>query len=677
MLVSFAYWHRLGWLLSLLVCTVLPTQGQQLPPVSAPVVTLGEISMNELQNDPYPPDPTAEAVVLYDYADVRVQMKGNELCVVTKFHVRTKIRRKSAYARATIVRALHKGEPGQRNQVIDELEGYTYNLVKGAVVTSKLDKSGVFVEKLSDRITVQKFTLPNVREGSVIEYTYTLYTPFAIAYNPETWTFQQHVPVLWSEIKAFIPNYCHYKIITSGYLPLAISENKPVPSNPLPGSSVEGAVQYRFVVKDAPAFQPEAYISTESDYVAKVYFELASYSFSDRRTQNVSMDWDDLDVTLVREPTFGGQLKVVSFLHDVAALLKKQHPDSLSRIEAACAYVSRTMKWNGADGLTSYDLKRAWEARKGDAGDINLLLTGLLRELGFDANPVILSTRSHGRVNQSFALINKFNYVVAHISLNGKDLLLDATDTYLRPGMLPRQCLNGTGRLIHFTKGRFVSLLPADRLTEVVTAAFTLDDEGDLNGTINQACSGYKGLEQRTAFLREGQTKYVDAVRKDKPAWQIEHTTFANADSVTKPFTADYKLTIPEACQLAGERLYLRPMLTEGHTENPFKDPKRQYPVDFGVPIDETYMATITLPKGIQVEELPKSMVATLPNNGGRFTYQVTVVNNQVNVVSRVSIRKPVYFVEEYPALRDFYDNILAKHAEQIVMKRTTLANTK
>lgn len=315
----------------LLICAALPAQGQSSLSVPEPATTLGKIRADELQTDPYPQDTTAEAIVLYDYADVRVQMKGNELCVVTRYHVRTKIRRKSAYDRATVTRALHKGDPGRRNQVIDDLEGYTYNLVRGVVVTSKLDKSGVFSEKLSDQITLQKFTLPNVREGSVIEYTYTLYTPFSINYNPETWTFQQHVPVLWSEIKAFIPNYCHYKIITSGYLPLAISENKPAANNPLPGSSIEGAVQYRFVVNDAPAFQPEAYMTTESDYVAKVYFDLASYSFPYSGMHNVSMDWDDLDVTLVREPTFGGQFKQVPFLHDVAALIKKQCPDSVGR----------------------------------------------------------------------------------------------------------------------------------------------------------------------------------------------------------------------------------------------------------------------------------------------------------------------------------------------------------
>ncbi len=662
--------------MSLLLYAVIPAQGQQSPTVSEPAVVLGKISVNDLQTDPYPQDTTAEAVVLYDFADLRVQLKGDDLCVVTRYHIRTKIRRKSAYDRATRTIPLRKGY-GTRNQTIDDLEGYTYNLVNGAVVVSKLDKSGIFTEKMSDDITVQKFTLPNVREGSVIDYTYTLYTPFSISYNPGTWMFQQHVPVLWSELKAFIPNYTQYKIITSGYLPLAISEHNAVASQPLPGGSVEGAVQYRFVVKDAPAFQPEAHITTESDYISKIDFELAQYSFPYSGTHNLSIGWDALDATLLRESSFGGQFRRAPFLQDVASLIKKQYLDSLSQIQAACAYVSRTVKWDGTYSLMASSLKKVWDARKGDAGDINLLLTGLLRELEFDANPVILSTRSHGRVEESFALLRKFNYVVAHVSIGGKDLLLDATDPYLQPGMLPRHCLNGTGRLVHFTKGRFISLAPAERDVEVITAKFKLDDDGGLTGTLNQSYGGYKGLDERTAFLRDGQTKYVDALKKRKTVWQIERTAITNADSIMMPFNVSHKLTIPEACQLAGERLYLRPMLTEGHDDNLFKDPKRRYPVDFGAPIDETYMATFTLPNGVTVEELPKNTSIALPNNGGRFTYQISVADNEVKVVSRMSIRKPVYFAEEYPYLREFYDKILAKHAEQIVMKRATIADKK
>ncbi len=676
MLSFFTKLHRRNGLLCLLLCAAFSTQGQKLPVATAPDIKFGRVSANDLQVDPYPQDTTAEAIVLYDYADFRIELVTSSLWMVTRYHIRTKIRKKSAYDRATIAKSLRRGIGGQ-TEYISNLEGYTYNLVNGAVVTSKLDKSGIFNEKMTDEVTMQKFALPNVREGAIIEYQYTVHTPFAVTQNPNTWSFQQHVPVLWSEFNALIPNYFYYKIITNGYLPLAVSEREGTTCSLLPGRPAEQAMRYRFAVKDAPAFRNEAYITTESDYLSKIDFELASYTFPDEGTHNFSVGWEAMQTTLLREPTFGNQCKRASFLRDVAELIKQQHPDSLGRIKAACAYISHTMKWDGSNGLTSGSTKKAWEARKGDAGDINLLLIGLLRELDFDANPVILSTRSHGRINESFALLRKFNYVIAQIDMGGKDLLLDATDPYLKPGMLPRHCLNGTGRLVHFTKGRFVSLAPAERIAEVTAAVFTLDDEGELKGMMQQSYGGYKALTERKSFLTDGQKNYLDEVRKRKVAWQIEQAGISNADSIAKPFTVDYKLTIPEACQIAGDRIYLRPMLTEGHNEHMFKEPERRYPVDFGAPIDETYTATFTLPKGVTVEEMPKGTIISLPDNAGKFIYQVSAVDNELKVVSRISLRKPVYYAEEYPLLREFYEKILAKHAEQVVMKRTTIADKK
>ena len=654
----------------------LATQAQNGSKAIGPAIKFGRVNTDDLKTDPYPKDTTAEAVVLYEYADFRIELRQGSFWTSTRYHVRTKIRRKAAYDRATVSNPMQRAVGGL-TQYVSDLEGYTYNLVDGAVTTAKLDKAGVFSEKVTDEVTLHKFTLPNVREGSIIEYQYVIHTPFAVSPSPRTWAFQQHVPVLWSEFNGLIPNYFHYKISTGGYLPFAITERAETVYSLLPGQSAQQAVQYRFAVKDAPAMRKEAYITTESDYLSKIEFELASYTIPDEPTHNFSVGWDAMDATLLKESGFGGQFKRAPFLRDVAESIKRQYPDSVSRLRVARAYIAQMMKWDGTNGLTSNSLKKAWDARKGDAGEINLLLIGLLRELDFDANPVILSTRTHGRVDESFALLRKFNYVVAHVDMGGKDLLLDATDPYLKPGMLPRQCLNGTGRLVHPTKGRFVSLLPTERAIEVISALFALNEEGELSGTLEQSFGGYTALERRTSFLADGQTKYVDAVRKQKPAWQIERATAEFADSVARPFNISYKLALPDACQLAGDRFYLRPMLTEGHNEHLFKDPERLYPVDFGAPIDETYIAAFKLPKGLAVEELPKGTIVMLPDNGGRFTYQVSAAEGEIKVVSRISIRKPVYYADEYPLLREFYDKILAKHAEQIVLKRETIADKK
>lgn len=641
----------------------------------APLIKFGQFTPDQFTRPLS--DSTAEAVVQYNYGEVHYEVSSDELWIVLERHVRTLIRRKSAYERATITLPVRRGKSGQP-EFVSNFEGTTYNLVNGSVTFDKLAKSAHFTEKVSDGYSLEKYTLPNVREGSIIEYRYTLRTPFSISSNPRTWYFQQDVPVAWSEYRITIPNYYYYKMMLGGYLNLTVNEQKSATVSLLPGQYDAPAVSYRFAQKDVPAFRDEAYITTDDDYLSKIDFELASVTYPGEPTKNFSVGWDAMDQTLLTDNDFGGQIKRAGFLRETAKQLLGKSADTLARITAAYDFVRQTIKWNEETSYWSRSIKKVFDDKKGDAGDINLLLVALLREMDIDANPVILSTRSHGRVDVSYALLKKFNYVVAQVSVGGKDLLLDATDPYLKPGMLPLHCLNGTGRLVHSSAPRFVSLAPTERDAEVITGTFTLDEEGELTGTFSHSHGGYSAWSTRKLFAAEGKTKYLDGIVKKRAAWQVQKADFTGTEPKSDAFGAVYTLTIPDACAQAGDRMYLRPMLTEAHTENPFKEAERLYPVDFGTTIDETFTATYTLPAGFQVEELPKPVAMTLPDNGGRFVYQVASVNgNQLQVVSRISLRRTMYFATDYPTLREFFSQIVAKHAEQVVLKRGTVAEKK
>ncbi|RIV26950.1 DUF3857 domain-containing protein [Fibrisoma montanum] len=641
---------------------------------AAPSIKFGKITVDQFTSPSV--DSTAEAVVLYDLGEVNIDVVSNELWLEFTRHTRLLIRRKSAYPRATVQVSTRRGRNGQ-HEFLGSVEGYTYNLVNGDLAITKLTKDGQFSEKASEDVWLEKFTLPNVREGSIIEYKYTIRTPFSVNYNPRTWRFQQDIPVNWSEYRIVIPNYFYYKMILGGYLPLAVNEKKNQTVALFTGQPSANAIAYRFAVKDAPAFQDESYITTDDDYLSKIDFELASYLLPGRGLHDLSISWEALDQTLVDHPKFGGQYKRAGFLQETAQRLLSQHTDTLSRVTAAYDFVRQSIKWDEQPGVLSENIKRVFDAKKGDAADINLLLVALLREMNIEANPVVLSTRSHGRVHEAFALLRMFNYVVAHVTVGGKDLLLDATDPYLKPGMLPLHCLNGIGRLVRPKLGRLVSLAPIHSDIESKSATLTINADGDMTGTITHSHSGYSAWSAQKKFATEGRTKYLDAEQKKRPAWQVNQVEVAGAERQSTIFNVTYTVAIPEACSRVGDRLYFKPMITESRLENPFKDPKRLFPVDFGVMIDETFSATYTLPDGYEVDELPKMINVKLPNNEGRFLYSVGLNGRQLQLVSRVSLRKPLYFAEEYPYLRELFSQIVVKHAEQVVLKRVSLAEKK
>lgn len=665
---------RLAVLVSL-ICLNGYNSFVQAQKVVAPVVKLGRANQADFAPSPLGADSTAEAEVLYDFGEVRFESGNSDIWMEFTRHRRIRILKKSALERATVQVPTYKVQ-GSEREYVGSVEGYTYNMNGQDLSIDKLTKAGIVTERVNDRLTLEKFSLPNVREGSVIEYKYVVRTPFAVSNNPRVWLFQDDVPVRWSEYKITIPAYFYYKIIMGGYLDLAVNQQTNTSMDLLPGQPGVPAQSYRFAVENAPAFRNEKYITTSSDYLSKIEFELASITFPNSAVRNYSVDWPAFDRSLLEADVFGGQIKRAPFLRDVAALIRAQNPtDSLARLQAAYDFVRKSIKWDDSNSYTCNSLKKVFEAKKGDAGDINLLLVGLLKELDFDVHPVILSTRTHGRISDVYPLMRQYNYVVAHVQTNGQAIMLDATDPVIRMGMLPTRCLNGQGRLIAPDgQSRFVSLAPKERDTELLTGAFTLADDGEVKGTIKHSRGGYSGWAARTLVQADGEANYLEEAKKKRPTWQVTKSEVNGGTDLNTSLDVTHTLTIPEAYNEAADRIYLLPMLTEARTENPFKEAERRYPVDFGTAIDESYMTTFTLPEGYVVEEVPKAAALSLPDKAGRFTYQVGQTGNQLQVISRLTLRKPVYFAEEYATLRELFALVVAKHAERIVIKRGEVA---
>lgn len=635
--------------------------------IALPKIKFGEFNLADVEMKSYAQDSSADAIFLYDYGQTSFELKGSMIYTHFVYHGRKKILKKSALDLGTISLQLLKFGY-ERDQLISDIKGFTYNFENGEVKKEKLTKESIFIEKIVGDAQNVKITLPNVKEGSVIDYTYTIDTPFSISNSPSTWTFQGEYPVKWSIYEITIPSYFNYRLLMSGYLQLSGNDTEPV--NVSLGSYETNGLFQRFTVKDAPAFRNEAYITHAGDYISKIDFELASITWPNVLIKDYSLDYAALNRTMLEEQSFGGQLKRTGFLEDAAKEIKAKHSDSTARLRAACEFVQKNVKWDESYGLYSNNLRKVLDSHKGDAGDVNLLLVALLREMGFDANPVILSTRGHGKIHEQYALRKRFNYVVAHIERNGKDLLLDGTDEYLKVGMLPIDCLNGTGWLVHPAKPRFVSIIPTEKDVEFNKANLVIDEEGELKGSISKSYGGYGGLTAKKDFKEKGHEKYLEEAKKDHASWTIEKAEFLNTTGFETPMEAQYQVTLSDYITKAGNMLYLKPMLSEGQKENLLKAKERLYPIDLGFPVEETFMATYELPKGYSIVEMPKNISLNLPESSGKFTYLIAVNENKLTVTSRVQLRKSLYFAEEYPFLQEFFDKMVAKHNEQIVLKK-------
>lgn len=635
--------------------------------ITEPKIKFGEFNLADLEMKFYDKDSSADAIVLYDYGQTSFDLPPEVPNQRFVYHRRIKILKKSALNLGTISLILVKGGLG-KEQLISNIKGFTYNLENGSVKKEQLDKESIFIEKPVGEMQNVKITMPNVKEGSIIEYTYTIRTPFSISFNPSTWTFQEVNPVMWSICEVVVPDYLKYKMLISGYLKEPTKKTEMI-NERTDDMHILGLI-HRYIMKDVPAFREEAYMTNPEDNISKIEFELERMRLDNMMINNFLSDYPTMNKTMLGSDIYGGIFKKTGFLKDVAKEIKSKHSDSTSRLKAACEYVQKNMKWNEGFSIYSKDLKKVLEAHVGDVGDINLLLVALLREIGFDANPVILSTRNHGRIPEQYAILKRFNYVVAHIERNGKNFLMDATDKDLKLGMIPVHCLNGRGWLVHPTKSRFVPIIPTEKNVELKNANLVINEGGELKGSFTKYYNGYSALIEKRNFKDKGQLKYLEEARKENANWVIEKADYVSNESPDASMSAEYQITINDFVTKTGNMLYLKPMLSEGQKENLLKVKERLYPVDFVYPKEETFIATYEIPKDYSIVEIPKNISLTLPEDAGRFTYVTLVKENKITLTSHIQFDIALYSAKEYPFLQDFFDKIVAKHNEQIVLKK-------
>ena len=669
------------------VLSAAASQAQQAP-VKPVVIKFGQPSPADFDAKNFVGDSAASAVVLYDYGAARFRLDGVSFKLETERTTRIKILKKAGYDYATVEIPLYHREGDEEK--VTALKGFTYNEVGGKIEKVKLESSNMFSEDRTKNVRVRKFTLPNAREGAIIEYTYSVTSDFFFNFQP--WVFQRDIPTRWSEFRATIPEYFDYKMLMQGYQPLALQTREETGTQFTASERVQKAdmggshsatetetiqaraTVYHWAMQDVPALRDDPYMTTMRDYVARIDFQLAGERMPGQAYQSISGSWQKINSSLRASNEFGGLVDRAGFLEASLKPLIAQYPDPTARAAAVRELVVKAVKYDGTNSYwASGPLKHTYEQHRGTAADVNLLLIAALREAGLPAEPVLLSTRSHGRVNQQFPLLDQFNYVIGVLPLaDNKELLLDATEPLLPCGVLPSRCLNQIGRLIPTkdVEGRWVSLAPSQRHTRFQNINLTVDAQGNMSGNVREEHGGYAGAAVREKIQQVGEKKYVPELLSRHTNWEVPTYKFNAVELLNQSLALNYELRQAASTPGAAQELYLTPLATFGETRNPFLHEHRTYPVDLGALTQEVMVVTLTLPAGYAAE-LPKAATIALPDNGGRYVYAASSPTpGTVQLMSRLTFDKPVYGAEEYENLREFYRRVLAKQSEALVLKK-------
>lgn len=645
---------------------------------------LGKVSKAELEEKKHSLEPSAEAAILFESGTTYMDYNEKEgFTLVTETDVRIKIYTTEGYNWASkIIPYYVATNPKEK---VDISKAVTYNLVNGAIEKTKLKSEGEFDEQVNKYWAQKKLTMPNVKEGSVVEYRYTVRSPYISTFP--TWNFQSTIPVNYSKYITRIPEFYTYSPNFRGYIFPKKEQRTQQKSYNYTSKEKVGSfssertqfnaekIEYKedvitYTSENMPSMKEEDYVSNVKNYISSIEHELSSVKYPNSPVKNLSQTWESLVKTIYDSDDFGNELRKTGYFEDDLQALIAGASSEGEKAAIIFNYVKSRMNWNGFNGYGCNDgVRKAYKDKVGNVAEINLMLTAMLRYAGIKANPVLVSTRENGIA--LFPNRTAFNYVITAIEIGNSIVLLDATAKNSMPNILPIRALNWDGRIIR-EDGSFttVDLMPEINSKENINIIASLDSEGKVTGKARDQYFDYNAFVYRETFGGVSQETYLQNLEKRYSGIEIEEYSTANDKDLSKPIVENYSFVHSNLSEIVGDKIYFSPMLFFTQKENPFKQEKREYPVDFIYPHQDKYAFTINIPDGYVVESLPQPLSLAMEENIGSFKFNISASGKQIQVVASMDINHAAIPQNYYDTLKDFYKKVIEKHNEKIVLKK-------
>jgi hypothetical protein len=644
-----------------------------------PEIKFGVVTANDFATNSYPVDPNADAVVLAHFGDASYEgdNKGG-FSVIYKYHLRIRLLNRKSFDEGTVEIPLYLGYNGMEEK-LEKLDAFTFNIVNGSVEKTKLDNNSIFKDKIDKKHMVKKFTMPNLQEGCIIDIRYTINSPFERAIEP--WYFQGEYPVLWSEFSVAVPELYDYTILSQGYHPYKVRDSKSYTlTYNLMSPNGTGANDYftykanvvnsTWAMENVPAMKPESFTTTVNNHLAKLSFQLSKIRYPNSPVRDVMNNWMTAASDFMKDPSFGEELNgSLGWLKSELKTITAGATTETDIAKSIYTYVRDNFTCTSHRGVfKSASLKKIFQAKTGSVADINLLLTAMLTAQGFDAHPVIASTRDNGYMYEAYPVEERMNYVVSNVLADSVKYNLDASYRKLGFGKLPTNVYNGSARMID--RVPYIVNLSPDSLQEMkLTSIFFLNrEDNSYEGFLTSTLGDQESYEMRERLAKTDSAEVLkDIIKGYTGDIKAYEPTFEQLKEYDQPVVVKYNLkpTFTE------DIIYLNPLLSEATKTNPFKAEERLYPVEMPYAINEIITVRMDIPKGYTVDELPKSTRVKFNEDEGMFEYLVSNNGGIIQVRTVIKLNKATFLPEDYQSLRDFFGFIVKKQSEQIVLKKT------
>jgi len=615
----------------------------------------GKVSKEEIELQTVTYEPNATAVMLCSFGDL--SFGSSNILIQKHFRIKILTEEGKKYANQSII---YYGELDQ----ITGIKAQTINFDEaGKEVITKLETSDFFEEKIDADYSKLNFTFSDVKVGSIIEFKYTLNTKNITFLD--AWIFQSEIPTLKSKFNAIFPaNLIYtYNVFYQGDRLL---------------KKYGATTSSEWELTNLPGLSDDDYVYNIYDYAELLQFQLAGYYTKSAtnamdgsyETKKFAVTLDKFAETIIDITGASNYLFFSSKTKDIVQNLIADCSTNSEKIIKIYTYVNSNYKWNNVySKYTENSLTDLLDKKAGNSAEINLLLIAMLKEADFTVYPLLISEKTHGKISKDYPMISAFNNIIAVVKIGNYYQMLDATDSYRPYNLLSINDLNFYGLLLDKKEYKWLDISIPENSKQAIDIKIDISKPEIQTYNIEFKFDGYFGVEQRKNyvtkadnFLSENITNYSDFI--------VDSIVTENLNNLTETFKVKCYLHKNENTIFNTDIVYYQPFIFSKNSQNPFKQDKRNLPIDLAFKYSDELTMKIYFPDNYIIDEIPKTKNSKLIDNTGSFSYSAYKVDNYVKIESKISINETLFFASEYADLKTFFAEIVAKYNEPIVLKK-------
>ncbi|MCT2560693.1 DUF3857 domain-containing protein [Chryseobacterium herbae] len=532
----------------------------------------------------------------------------------------------------------------------DKLEKYDvkiYNLANNKVDKISIDKKEQLKENFTKGLKIYKLAVPNILDGSIIEYSYKLVTKNVVNLN---YFLEYNIPVIYQEYNLEYPD---------DRLAYHFNNTGSITTPKYHVSSIEdrfGALYnvFRFGYENIKSVQKEKFVKNVDRYRGKVKPELKKYSGT-YFSYFDSKDWNEVAKQLDKSDDFGGFLR--SNVNDLLPEKIKTGYGSVEKADKIFNFVKDHYKWNREDAiLTSQSLKQLIKTKAGNSAEINLLLIMLLRNAGIEANPLLISTVDNGILNIASPSLRYFNFLLASVKIENQIYFYDATSFSSKANILPERDWNDFGILLEKNKGTDLSYSNTNisKKEQIIKASLDIENS-TIKGTFLQKDHGMFAIESYDEF-DTSKDKYNQSFASNYNAdiKEVESKLLENGD-----FESQMAFSGNSFMDVVGNKVVINPVLFLNTKSESFDQPEaRKNQIDFISAFEKEKRIELVIPENYKILSLPKDKKMATDDKEISYTYKVETTGNKIIITSKVNVASQNYPKEYYPFFKQIWKAI-------------------